>query len=511
MNYLLRACFAVLTASLLLNPAAYAQPSGDEQDRALHALNRLTYGPRPGDVEAVAKMGVDRFIEQQLNPEKLKDPQSLYDLVASKPGLTKTPAEMFVQFGRPALQAAVNQNPSTDDPKKEAQQLIRDTYRKLYLDQFEVRVNRALDSPKQLEELMTEFWFNHFNVSMDKGLDHLWVGSYEEVAIRPYVMGRFRDLLGATAHHAAMLFYLDNWQNSAAGKQVAAAGQGQGQRAKKGLNENYARELMELHTLGVDGGYSQQDVIALAKVLTGLGLQSRKGPAQNGGFSNKFGDYFDPNRHDFSEKVLLGTTIKGSGENEIEEALDLLSRHPSTAHHISYQIAQYFVSDNPPANLVDKMSKRYLATDGDIKAVLRELFHSPEFWEAKYSDNKFKSPYRFVVSVMRASNTDANNILPVVQFLRQQGMPLYQCLTPDGYKHTEVAWLNSDALLNRLNFVTGLATGKIPDLKPDIGGYKEVEQLLGKSASDATLNAVQKAPDQLKVSLVLGSPEFMKY
>src|SRR5271170_5805284 len=188
MNYLLRACFAVLIASLLLNPAAYAQPSGDAQDRALHALNRLTYGPRPGDVEAVAKMGVDRFIEQQLNPEKLKDPQSLYDLVASKPGLTKTPAEMFVQFGRPALQAAVNQSPSTDDPKKEAQQLIRDTYRKLYLDQFEVRVNRALDSPKQLEELMTEFWFNHFNVSIDKGLDHLWVGSYEEVAIRPYVM-----------------------------------------------------------------------------------------------------------------------------------------------------------------------------------------------------------------------------------------------------------------------------------------------------------------------------------
>lgn len=365
---------------------------------------------------------------------------------------------------------------------------------------------------------MTEFWFNHFNVSMDKGLDHIWVGSYEEVAIRPYVLGRFRDLLGATAHHAAMLFYLDNWQNSAPRKAFSGDlpnGKVLNPQAPiaraKGLNENYARELMELHTLGVDGGYTQQDVIALAKILTGLGLQSRRGPLENGGLSNKFGNNFNSARHDFSDKVLLGKTIKGRGEEEIEEALDMLSGHPSTAHHISYQIAQFFVSDEPPQVLVDRMSKKFLATDGDIKAVLSEMFHSQEFWDEKHRDSKFKSPYRYVVSVMRASNTDANNVVPIVQFLKQQGMPLYQCLTPDGYKHTEVAWLNSDALLNRLNFVTGLASGKIPNLKPDLNGYEEVQQLLGRSASAATLAAVKSAPEQLKVSLVLGSPEFMKY
>jgi uncharacterized protein (DUF1800 family) len=504
--------FKVLSLLLVFftcGSACFSQPKSEETDRALHVLNRITYGPRPGDVEAVAKMGVDRFIDQQLHPESIAVPDSLKELIASKPALTLTPARMFLEYGRPALKLASGQKdgpPDDKDAKKEAQQLMRDTYKKIYQDQFEVRLNRALDSPRQLEELLTEFWFNHFNVSFDKGLDHLWVGSFEEVAIRPYAMGKFRDLLGATAHHAAMLFYLDNWQNSAT-KKMAADPNGR----FKGLNENYARELMELHTLGVDGGYTQADVIALARILTGLGLQSRKDPAANGGLDNKFGDSFDMRRHDMSDKEFLGRKIDGSGEAEIEESLDILASHPATAHHISYQLAQFFLNDNPPVALVDKMSKTFLATGGDIRAVIGQLLHSDEFWKKDNRACKFKSPYRYIVSAMRASNTDATNIMPVVQFLRQQGMPAYQCLTPDGYKNTEAAWLNSDALLNRINFATALGTGKLRDLKPDISGYQEVEQLLGASASAATLAAVQKAPDQLKVSLVLGSPEFMKY
>lgn len=487
-------------------PAAQSEPSASDYDRALHVLNRLTYGPRPGDVQAVASMGVEHFISRQLHPETLGVPRSLAELTSAKPSLTLTPAELFMQFGRPALTALANQGGSGADSRKEAQKLIAQTYRKIYLDQCEVRVNRALDSPRQLEELMTDFWFNHFNVSFDKGLDHLWVGSYEEVAIRPYVLGKFRDLLGATAHHAAMLFYLDNWQNS------KPNGEENGPRKRfKGLNENYARELMELHTLGVDGGYTQTDVIALAKILTGLGLESRREMIRGGGLGNRYGDHFDSNRHDFSDKVLLGKTIKGSGALEIEQALDILASHPSTAHHISYQLAQYFVSDTPPPALVDRLSRKFLAADGDIRSVLSELFSSPEFWDKKYEGSKFKSPYRFVISAMRASNTDAANVMPIVAFLRQQGMPLYQCLTPDGYKNTREAWLNSDALVNRLNFATALGLGRLPDLRPDFRSYEELKPIVGRSPSASTLNAVEQAPAQLKACLVLGSPEFMKY
>ncbi len=314
----------------------------------------------------------------------------------------------------------------------------------------QARLWRAVESPRQLQEVMVDFWYNHFNVFAAKGLDHLWVGAYEEQAIRPYALGRFRDLLGATAHHPAMLFYLDNWQNTAPNSP--------GVRGKQqGLNENYARELMELHTLGVDGGYTQEDVIALARILTGWGLGRPRGRD-----INKGGFFFDPKRHDFSDKVFLGQTIHGSGVAEGEEALDILARNPATARHISFELAQYFVADEPPSALVERLRKRFLDTDGDIRAVLDTLFHSPEFWDQKYYGNKFKTPYQYVVSAVRATDMKVVNVRPLYGMLMQLGMPLYGCLTPDGYKNTRDAWLNPDAMTRRIGFATALASGRLP-------------------------------------------------
>jgi uncharacterized protein (DUF1800 family) len=431
------------------------------------------------------------------------------------------------------------------------------------------KLERVINSPWQLQEVMTDFWFNHFNISMNKGLDRMWVGAYENEAIRPYALGRFRDLLGATCHHPAMLFYLDNWQNTAP-KSPGARGQ------FKGLNENYARELMELHTLGVDGGYTQHDVIELARVLTGLGL-SRLGGREQGpgaktnstsgqvtglgtGFGqgqiareqaalasstflsqhpglarwaatrgnsatgapnwqranvtpvDKYGAVFDSSRHDFGDKILLGKKIPGTGEDEIEHALDMLARHPSTAHHICYQLAQYFVADNPPSGLVDRLSACFTATAGDIKAVLMELFRSPEFMDAHNQGNKYKSPFRYVVSCIRAAGVEPQDYRSIKQFLQLQGEPLYGCLTPDGYKNTSDAWLNPDALLRRINFAVGVGAGFLPGNQFDPPDYRK----LGATMRDGkfslqTVEVVGKQPTQLRSALLLGSPEFMKY
>ena len=356
---------------------------------------------------------------------------------------------------------------------------------------------------------MVDFWYNHFNVFAGKGLDRVLVGSYEDrPQFGPYALGRFRDLLGATAKHPAMLYYLDNWQNTAPNSPAARGRQ-------SGLNENYARELMELHTLGVDGGYTQQDVISLAKVLTGWGLR-RAGQ----GAGDKTGFYFDPKRHDSSDKVFLGQTIKGGGIEEGEQALDILAKHPATAKHISYQLAQYFVADRPPQALVDRLSQRYLATDGNIREVLNTLFHSPEFWDTQSFNAKFKTPYQYVVSAVRATGME---IKPqaIATTLQQLGMPLYGCPTPDGYKNTEAAWLNPDAMTRRVSFATAIASGKMPG-GGGAGGKGvalsastpadavQLVKTLGDRFSEQTRQTIAANPPQLRAALILGSPEFMR-
>ncbi len=318
-----------------------------------------------------------------------------------------------------------------------------------------------------------------------------------------------------------MLFYLDNWQNRNPNNPAA-------RRKNQGLNENYARELMELHTLGVDGGYTQQDVITLARIFTGWGLVNNNTQINDGS-----GFYFDPKRHDFSDKVFLGQQIKGSGQAEGEQALDILARSPATAHHISYQLAQYFVSDNPPTDLVKRLTQRYLTTNGNIRDVLFTLFHSSEFWDAKNFNAKFKTPYQYAISSVRATGLEVNNTKPIFNLLQQLAMPLYGCVTPDGYKNTQDAWLNPDAMTRRLNFATAIANGNVPiasipknsdpGTKIQVGGNVapqanppmpldavQLANTLGNLFSPTTENAIASSPEKIRATLILGSPEFMR-
>ena len=482
--------------------------------KPLHVLNRLGYGPAPGDLEKVRAMGVEQYIESQLRPQSIPEPESLARELDRLETLRMDPDELFKEYGPPRPRRG-------HKPDPEAIKAARERARVIMQQAVEARLWRAVESPRQLQQVMTDFWYNHFNVFAGKGLDHLWAGAYEERAIRPYALGHFRDLLGATAHHPAMLFYLDNWQNTAPGSP--------GARGKlDGLNENYARELMELHTLGVDGGYTQQDVIALARIFTGWGLGRPRGQGNRGGF------YFDPKRHDYSDKIFLGHTIRGSGEDEGEQALDILARAPATARHISYELAQYFVADDPPPALVQRLAKRFLDTDGDIRAVLDALFHSPEFWDQKYYGNKFKTPYQYLVSAVRASGVDPVNIRPLYGMLYQLGMPLYACLTPDGYKNTRAAWLNPDAMTRRISFATALASGRLPLTRPaeDNAGMMQkkmnraehgpmtpvkpvdatqLADTLGDELASPTRATLKETPPPLRAALILGSPEFMQH
>jgi uncharacterized protein (DUF1800 family) len=429
---------------------------------------------------------------------------------------------------------------------------------------------------------MTDFWFNHFNVFVQKGADRFLTTSYERDAIRPHALGKFKDLLMATATHPAMLFYLDNFQSVGPNSQAALNG-GRGNRgnnqpqrhetlfqrlgitkrpndriarnqrprksdntmangdaappkAKRGLNENYARELMELHTLGVDGGYSQKDIIEVAKVLTGWTI---KQPQLGGDYE------FNERLHEPGDKNVLGQRIHEDGEKEGKKVLEMLAKHPSTAKFISRKLAMRFVSDNPPQALVDRMAATYLKSDGDIKEVLRTLFKSPEFWSPDAYRAKVKTPLEFVVSAVRVTGTDVNNAQALAQALQRLGMPLYGMQPPTGYSMKADAWVNSAALLNRMNFALGLAAGKLrgininkdailKDAPPPTDADSEVavvaNALLAGDISQQTRDTIRKQLDdgslnprgiqdserrrdsQLGIiaGLVLGSPEFQR-
>ena len=336
----------------------------------------------------------------------------------------------------------------------------------------EAKLLRAIYSNRQLDEVMTDFWFNHFNVFIGKGPDRYMVSAYERDVIRPHALGKFKDILAATAKSPAMLFYLDNWQSVGPNSELALYGpqrfagrRGRFQRPRpqaknrpSGLNENYAREIMELHTLGVDGGYTQKDVTELAKVLTGWTIER---PQLGGEFK------FNERAHEPGPKYVLGRKIGEHGEKEGEEMLDVLAHHPSTAKFISRKLAMRFVSDNPPPALVDRMAETFLKKDGDIREVLRTMFHSPEFWAADAYRAKMKTPFEFVASAARASGADIQNALPLVATLNRMGMPLYAMQPPTGYSMKAEAWVNSSALLNRMNFALQLASGKLPGTSLD--------------------------------------------
>ncbi len=476
------------------------------EQQALHLVDRLGYGPRPGDIGEIVAMGPERYIALQLDPESLAEDPALEQRLASLTTLRLNPEQLFHEYGPPQPPPGVKL--SQDEVKA-----ARERARIIAREAAEARILRAVMSRRQLEEAMTEFWFNHFNVFEDKGLDHLWTGAFEEQAIRPYALGRFRDLLAATARHPAMLFYLDNWQNTAPGSPAARGNE-------KGINENYAREIMELHTLGVDGGYSQGDVTVLAHVLTGWGLKPGRGARHRVGSleTDANGWYFDADRHDFSDKMFLGRRIAGRGEVEIEEALDILARQPATAHHLAFELAQYFVADQPPPALVDRMARRYLETGGIIREVLWTLFTSPEFWDKAVVGTKYKSPYKYVISAVRLTGEPVLNVQPLLGTMAQLGERLYGYLTPDGYSDTRDAWLSPDAMTRRLNFATALGSGRLPiDTEPGqkSAGHAPFDPdrlrlALGAPLSATTSDAVAAAPPQLRAAVILGSPEFMQ-
>jgi uncharacterized protein (DUF1800 family) len=341
------------------------------------------------------------------------------------------------------------------------------------------RITRDIYSPAQLQEVMTDFWLNHFNVFIHKnGETPYYLVSYERDIIRPLALGNFENLLEATAHSPAMLLYLDNASSigpdSLAAERarfIAARRPDAKARRREGLNENYARELMELHTLGVNGGYTQADVTQVARVLTGWTIDR---PLRGGAFR------FEPNRHEPGTKVVLGKKFKEHGEQEGRDLLHMLATHPSTAQFISRKLAIRFVSDNPPQALVDRLSKTWLSTGGDISSVLKTLFNSPELWDANEYRSKVKTPVEYVVSAARASNATIDNLLPLANSLREMGMPLYGCVTPNGYSWQSDTWVSTNALVNRMNFALSLAANRFPgisvtwDIAPEFGAADSV-------------------------------------
>ncbi|MDL2354097.1 MAG: DUF1800 domain-containing protein [Pseudomonadota bacterium] len=526
---------ALLCAVLPARAAAPGTALTPEQ-QAVHVLNRVAFGPKPGDIERVTQMGVQRYIEAQLHPEALAYPAALTERLAALETVNRSAGDVVGQYAE--LQKQVRDE---DEGAKQKRRLAVTT---IAMQAAEARLVRAIDSPRQLEEVMVDFWYNHFNVFAGKGIDRALVPSYERDAIRPYVLGSFRDLLGATAKHPAMLYYLDNYLSTSAdytpGKLRGALGAlvPNAPKAKaRGLNENFARELMELHTLGVDTGYVQKDVTELARMLTGWTYDQRALVRNNQTFR------FDAQRHDQGVKHWLGRDVPQQGQQEGEMALDVLAMHPATAHHLSYKLAQYFVQDNPPPALVDRMARTYLDSKGDIRAVLGTLFASAEFMAPAALGAKFKTPYQFVVSAARASAAPVLNVAPLLGTMTGLGMPLYGCQTPDGYKNTQDAWLNPDALTRRITFATALAAGRlqlatrpvaiatprqinaamdaamtVPSAAATVSAPAmpaldalQLQATLGGAISPRTLSTVAASAEPLRAAMLLGSPDFMQH
>ena len=450
-------------------------------------------------------LGAERFLERQLRANALL-PASPGNRLAAV-DIDHQPLDRLVmqlEQQRKDADAIVD-----DEQKKSAQQAYQQALTRVANEAASRSLLRDLYSPNQLQEQMTWFWFNHFNVFLYKSNLRAMVGDFEARAIRPHALGRFRDLLIATMRHPAMLRYLDNEQN--------AVGH---------LNENYARELMELHTLGVDGGYTQRDVQELARVLTGLGLNATdKTPNVRADLKAQYvrdGLFeFNPNRHDYGDKELLGQKIRGRGLSEIDEVAQLLSRHPSTARFVSRKLAIFFVADDPPKALVERMAATFQSSDGDIAATLRTMFHSSEFFASL--GGKFKDPVHYVVSAVRFAY-DGKPILnpsPMINWLNRLGEPLYGRPTPDGYAMTQVAWASAGQMTSRFEIARIMGTSSAGLFKPDAPDATEQPafpqmatalyyEAVARRLDPATHQALDaaKSPQEWNVFL-LASPEFM--
>ncbi len=525
---------------------------------ALHALNRLAFGPRPGDVDAVMKDGVDTWIEQQLHPEGIPD-RAVEARVAGLTTMRLSNEQIVRTYYLPVLLARKEAKAEARDGEVDKKEARREYMKDVPPDKrpqvvmnelLTQRIIRAAESDRQLNEVMVDFWMNHFNVFAGKGIDRFLLTSYERDVVRPHIWGRFEDLLMATAKSPAMLFYLDNARSFAApenrpvmqqrGAFFGRFGQRRmmprppGKQQQGGLNENYAREIMELHTLGVDGGYTQKDVTELARVLTGWTIT---GP-RDGGEGASF--IFRPQLHDAAPKTVLGVRFgSGGGIEEGERMIRNLAHQPATAHHIAYKLCQRLVADEPPPALVDRVAKKFLSTDGDLRQTVRAVIGSPEFWDPASYRAKVKSPFEYTISAVRAVNAQITDTAPIARALQQIGEPLYGAQPPTGYSDKAGVWINTGALMNRLNFALSLASNKLPGVHGDVVSLIPAGQaadashsvealalaLTGGTLTEETRSTIKsrivdrKAPTEdpwdntqlpTVAGLILGSPEFQR-
>jgi uncharacterized protein (DUF1800 family) len=507
----------LLASAISVSTAAQAQPAGREQtadQQVQHVLNRLAFGARPGDVERVRSIGVDAWIESQLHPERIDD-RTLDTWLTRFPTISMSgealiakyppPGQTLVRIAARQQMAAGGANAPRGTPgaaptlsREDSLALAQSTREaaRVTAEISAARVARAVASERQLQEVMTEFWANHFSVFTGKQQTRYYIPEYDAL-LRTHALGSFRELLGAVAHSGAMLYYLDQWQSVAdSGRRTLAqpriAQVRPAQRAAvrrrltpeqqqrldnaaarrpRGINENYARELMELHTLGVDGGYTQQDVMEVARALTGWTLT--RGP-QGGGFQ------FRPEVHDAEAKTILGQSFPaGRGEDEGERVLDLLASHPSTARFIATKLARRFVSDEPPAALVDRAAATFTRTKGDLREVLRTIITSDEFFADAAFRAKVKTPFELVVSASRALGGQPDATPMSAQLVARLGQPIYGRQTPDGYPDVADEWINTGAILNRMNFGLAVGANRIP-------GARVQSWSVAKTLSDAT-------------------------
>ena len=522
-------------AALLATTLVTAKPAADEAI-VRHVLNRITFGATSQAVNLVLRAGLDRYVDEQLHHERMRD-AALAERLAPFETLQLTSRAIAERYERPLLEdrarqaraGTAPQAPPTDDTPRTPTRVQQQANLPL-VELSSQKILRATYSDAQLEEVLVDFWFNHFNVDARKGPTRFMLTEYEREAIRPHVLGHFRDLLGATAHSPAMLFYLDNWQSADPNgphtdrmtpqarqlggrlreRQLARQqprrtlpnGQPAAPRQRAtGLNENYGRELLELHTLGVDGGYTQKDVTEVARAFTGWTIEL---PRAGGGFR------FAPALHDDGEKVVLGHRIKaGGGESDGDTVLDIVAAHPSTARFISTKLARRFVSDNPPPALVARMANTFERSKGDLRAVMTTLLTSNEFREASADTVKVKTPFEFVVSALRVTGADMQDARPVVRAVQQLGMPLYQCQPPTGYVDRADSWVNTGALVSRMNTALLLADNRMPGVR--VTAPDDALTLLGGDVSDTTRSTIAKAQTPAQaVALALGSPEFQR-
>ncbi len=437
--------------------ASAAPPAVDRQ--ILHALNRLTYGARPGDVERVRAIGLSAWIDRQLRPRTIDDAATERAL-AELTTLRMPIAELLREFPRPdpKMREKIARGEMTRQEMQERYPMEKRPFR-IAAELQAAKVIRAVMSERQLEEVMVDFWFNHFNVFAGKGDVRWYVSAYERDAIRPHALGTFPDLVRATARHPAMLFYLDNWLSARPGF-IVPAGPNRGRNA--GLNENYARELMELHTLGVDGGYTQRDVTEVARAFTGWTIDR---PQINGRF------VFRPLMHDGGEKVVVGHRIPaGGGQGHGERVIEILTRHPSTARFVATKLVRRFVSDTPPPALIARVAATYTGTGGNIPAMLRVIFESREFSGEDAYRAKIKKPFEFVASAVRAlgGSTDAEGGSALARASAEIGEPLYLAQPPTGYADRADVWVNAGALLARMNFALALTSGRYPHVTVEL-------------------------------------------